>query len=77
MGEGGKQQRSLMSEVESGKRRTIVSGEKTNRQKKDRTFFPLQPCPGCRTGCAGFKSTLTLFPGSGICDWSLFTLLFQ
>lgn len=54
-----------MSEVEGEKRRAIPYQGNAKRKKKDRTFFPLSPCPGCRTDCVGCKSTFMFFSGNG------------
>lgn len=43
MSDRGKQQKSLMSEVEGEKRRAILYQGNTKRRKKDRTFFLCHP----------------------------------
>lgn len=66
-----------MSEVEGEKRRVIPYQGKAKRKKKDRTFFPLSPCPECRTGYVGFKCMLIFLNGNCCYDLTLFILLFR
>lgn len=65
MSDRGKQQKSLMSEVEGREKKGYSLSREHKKKEKGQNFFPLSPCPGCRTGCVGFKSTFIFFNGNG------------